>query len=54
MLINKSDGNDDIMNFPHSYYLFKHTYFDSISVYFSIISAKNIDKKKAYVQNKVS
>ena len=45
MLINKSDGNDDIMKFPHNYYLFKHIYFDSPSVYFSIISTKNIDKK---------
>ena len=37
MLINK---RDDIMKFLHSYYLFKHIYFISLSVYFSIISAK--------------
>ena len=39
MLMNKSDENDDIMKFPHSFYLFKHIYFISLSVFFSIIKA---------------
>ena len=33
MLIKKSDENDDIMKFPHRYYLFKHIYCDSPSLY---------------------
>ena len=41
MVFNKSDENDDIMKFPHSYYLFKHNYVGSPSVYFSAISAKD-------------
>ena len=55
MLINKSDENDVIMKFPPpSYYLFKHIYFDSPSVYFSIISAKTTEKivSKRYRQIK--
>ena len=42
MLINKSDGNDDIMKPPH-YYLFKYIYFVSLSV-FGIISANTYIK----------
>ena len=38
MLINKNDEDDDIMKFPYSYYLFKHIYFVSLSVYFSVIN----------------
>ena len=37
------------MKFPH-YYLLKHIYCDSPSVYFSIISAKNIIVSKTYSQ----
>ena len=44
MLINKNNENGDIMKFPHSYYLFKLAYFDKLSVYFSIISAKVIKR----------
>ena len=31
------------MQFPHSYYLFKHIYIVSLSVYLSISSTKTID-----------
>ena len=54
MLLNKSDENDDIMKFPHSYDLFKHIYFVTPSVYFSVISPKAPDKivSKTYKQIK--
>ena len=53
-LINKSDENDDIIKFPHSYYLYKNIYCANPSVYFSIISAKCIDRivSKTYRQIK--
>ena len=50
-LINKSDEKDDIMKFPHSNYLYKHIYCDSPSVYYSIISAKSIDKIVSKIYN---
>ena len=44
MLDKKSDDKDDILKCLHSYYLFKHIYIVNLSVYFTIINVKTIDK----------
>ena len=55
MLINKIDENNAIMKFFTWYYLFEYIYFNSLMVYFSIISAKAIDKLLAkHINKKVS